>query len=288
LRKNLERSPPEPNALSFSGRRQSLMMVASKYREILERLGLTSLEQVRRFHGELVKNHRGRRDILRIVAADSAGRPLTLYLKRNWKPYKKDGLASLWRRGRVWSQSRQEWENCLALQRAGVATAELAAWGEECGPLWERFSFILTEAAPGRPLSAFLAECADRSLRRRVIEALADLVRRMHDAGLAAPDLFTRHVFLDLEGERPRFRLIDMARLDRRRLPLRLRARDLAALNAAAPLRHVSARERILFLRRYAGRTDRRLARAVAKRMKRLLKRRKFRDFAAEPPFPNA
>ena len=79
------------------------MMVASKYREILERLGLTSLEQVRRFHGELVKNHRGRRDILRIVAADSAG----------------------------------------------------------------------------RPLSAFLAECADRSLRRRVIEALADLVRRI-------------------------------------------------------------------------------------------------------------
>jgi hypothetical protein len=53
--------------------------------------------------------------VLRIPVTDLNGRALTLYLKRTWKSYKKDGLFSLLQHGRVWSISRCEWENSKRL-----------------------------------------------------------------------------------------------------------------------------------------------------------------------------
>jgi heptose I phosphotransferase len=255
------------------------VLVIAKYHDLLRQLGLDSLDGVARFSGELVKNHKGRRDIHRIRAqAGSLG--LTLYLKRNFTPYKKDGLRSLITRGAVWSQSRVEWENSLALQRAGISVAEPIAFGEECGFGWEKSSFILTAAAGGQlTLDSFLREERDPRARRKVFDALGGQIRRMHDAGFASPDLFTRHVFVDISAE-PAFCLIDMARLDHRRpMPSRLRARDLAALHVTAPLRQVTARERLRFMRVYGG--DSRLRKQVLERARHLLTRRKFADFSA-------
>jgi len=256
------------------------MIVFAKHEALLQQLGLATLEQVKAFHGELVKNHRGRRDIFRIVANESEGLMRVLYLKRNWRPYRKDGLASLLRRGKVWSIARCEWENSLALQAAGLNTAALVACGEELSPFWEKFSFIITEAAPGRTVAQFLRECSDRARRRQVFDALARSIRRMHDAGLASPDLYTRHLFVDTPGDEPTFCFIDMARMDRvSRLPLRKRARDLAALNVTAPLQFVSKCERVRFLKIYAGGVDKRLAPLVARRVAHLLQHRRFQLF---------
>jgi hypothetical protein len=264
------------------------VVVIAKHQAPLNKLGLSALAGVKAFRGELVKDHKGRRDIFRIKTSTDGGHPLVLFLKRSWSPYKKDGLASLLRRGKVWSISRREWENSKLLAAAGLKTAELVAYGEDCGPLWERFSFILTEAADGaQTVEQFLRECRDRARRRRVFDALARHIRRMHDAGLATPDLFTRHLFVDDRAEPPQFCLIDMARLDRGQpLPARLRARDLAALNITAPLCFVSVRERVRFLKVYAGQTDKPLARQIRRRVEHLLQRRKFRWFHQEvaPP----
>jgi tRNA A-37 threonylcarbamoyl transferase component Bud32 len=260
------------------------VVVIAKHRAALEEIGLATLEQARTFRAELVKDHRGRRDIQRLTIRDENGQTRVLFLKRNWRPYKKDGLASLLRRGKVWSQSRQEWENSRALENAGVRVAGLVAYGEECGPLWERFSFILTGQAPGQTVEQFLRECRDRTLRRRVFDALARFIRRMHDAGLATPDLFTRHIFVDAAGAEPEFCLIDLARLDRaKKLSPSQRARNLAALNVTAPLRCVATRERVRFLKLYAGSTRKPLARLIARRIEHLLRRRKFHDFRTPP-----
>ncbi len=233
------------------------MIEISKHRTALEALGLTTLDDMKRYRGELVKDHHGRRDILRIKLPDT-----TLYLKRNWHPYKKDGLHSLLQHGAVWSIAKQEWENSRALQAAGMHTAGLVAYGEDCGPLWERFSFIITEAAPGRPLN--------ESFQTVSPEALAREIRKMHDAGLFTPDLFARHIWVD--GDR--FTLIDMARLDDGPA-----ARDLAALNVTAPLRLVSTRQRIRFLKAYGAEH---LLPQIKARVRYLLKkRRKFADFSA-------
>ena len=257
------------------------MVTIAKHAALLEKLGLSTLAGVKSFRGELVKNHKGRRDIFRIKATDAEGGEQVFFLKRSWKPYKKDGLSSLLRRGQVWSVSRQEWENSQALQAAGLRTAGLVAFGEDCGPLWEKFSFILTEAATGsQTLEQFLRTCDEPARRRRVFDALAVEVRKMHDAGLASPDLFTRHLFVDESAGAPKFCFIDMARLDRERpLTGRLRARDLAALNISAPLRFVSARERVRFLHVYSGGSVKPLAARICRRVEYLLKRRKFRGF---------
>ena len=256
------------------------MVVIAKHQALLDKLGLSTLAGAKAFKGDLVKDHKGRRDIFRIRTNAGDGRDLVLFLKRNWNPYKKDGIASLIRRGRVWSLSRQEWENSKRLAAAGLKSAELVAYGEECGPLWERFSFILTEAAGAQTVEQFLRECHDHLQRRRVFDALARTIRKMHDAGLATPDLFTRHLFVDEHAEPPQFCFIDMTRLNQGlSLSARLRARDLAALNITAPLRHVSVRERVRFLRVYAGRLDKPLARRIRRRVEYLLQRRKFRRF---------
>ena len=255
------------------------VFVVTKHHDILRQLGLDSMDRVKAFSGgDLIKNHKGQRDILRIPVQPAG---LVLFLKRNWKPYKKDGMRSLFTRGRVWSQSRVEWENSLALQRAGVDVAEPVAFGEECGWFWERSSFILTAAARGEmTLENFLRNVRDSRERRVVFDVVARMVRRMHDAGLASPDLFTRHIFVERSRHEPQLCLIDMARLDRcRALSSRLRARDLAALHVTAPLRYVTMRERLRFLAVYGG--DRRLLQQIEQRSTHLLKRRKFADFSA-------
>ena len=261
----------------------SPVVVIARHRAVVERLHLGTLPGVKAFSGELVKNHRGRRDILRIRTTDERGRELTLFLKRNWRPYKKDGLRSLLRRRAVWSASREEWNNALALQQAGLQTAPLVAYGEECGPAWEKFSFILTAAADGdRTVQDILRESHNGAGRRRVLDALALEVEKMHAAGLAWPDLFTRHLFVNETAVPPQFCLIDTARLEARRpLSRRQRARDLAALHVTAPLHLVTPRERLRFALVYAGAEVRALLPFIARRAKRLLKRRKFRDFCA-------
>jgi tRNA A-37 threonylcarbamoyl transferase component Bud32 len=249
------------------------VLVIAKHHEVLRGAGLDTMEGVKHFRGELIKNHKGRRDIQRVETA--AG---VFFLKRNWKPYRKDGLKSLLTRGRAWSQSRVEWENSLALQRAGIGVAEPIAFGEECGLFWEHFSFIITASAQGElTLEEFLRTARESSARRTVLAGLAATIRSMHDAGLSSPDLFTRHIFVE-PAPLPKFCLIDMARLDRgSRTSLKARARDLAALNVTAPLRFVSARERLRFLGAYGG--DRKLRGAVEKRSQYLLRRRKFAAF---------
>lgn len=267
----------------------STRIVIARHTALVERLRLATLTEARLFRGELIKDHKGRRDIFRIPLGERAqGDVRMLFLKRNWKPYRKDGLASLIQRGTVWSAARREWENGQDLQAAGLQTAGLVAYGEDCGPLWERFSFLVTEAATGsQTVDQFLRQCRDWTERKRVFSALAREVRRMHAAGLATPDLFTRHVFVNLIVDPPQFCWIDMARLDRARpMPMRWRARDLAALNITAPLRFVAARERLRFLIIYAAgsrRDTRTLFQRIERRMKHLLARRKFRDFGGAP-----
>ena len=257
------------------------MVIVEKHRTELESLGLATVAGSKAFQGDLVKNHKGRRDIFRVPLANADGTTL-LFLKRNWRPYKKDGIASLLKNGRPHSLSQQEWENSRALEKAGFRAAPLVAIGEECGPLWERFSFLITESAPGETVESFLRSCQDENLRRRVIEALAMEIQRLHQAGFASPDLFTRHIFVDVNSEPIRFCLIDMARLDRgKKVSDRMRARDLAALNITAPIRFVSAKERLRFMKIYRGSLDRRLIGLIRERVKYLLARRKFRHFHA-------
>jgi hypothetical protein len=257
------------------------VLIIEKHRQVLARLGLETLDQFKRYGGEAVQPNRNRREVLRIRTTDDDGRELVLFLKRNWCSHKKDGFLSLLRHGRVWSQARQEWENSKAMQRAGVKTATLVAYAEECGPCWEKFSCLLTEAAAGtHNVEQFVRERREPPERRRILKAVARGVRRMHEAGVSTPDLYGRHVFLDPASPSPSLCLIDVARLHQG-IPLsaELRVRALAALNVSVPVRFVSLRERLEFLNAYAGRVDRKLFEQIQKRTEVLLSRKKYPNF---------
>lgn len=255
-----------------------------KHQAVLERLGLTSLEGVKNYQGELVKDHWGRRSIVRISTEDEHGQPLVMYLKRYGERGRKDGLASILRRGSVWSIAYEEWHNSDRLARAGYCVPEVVAYGDECAAFWETYSFILTKAAPSKhTLFNFMQACHDRSTRRRVILALAEFVRRLHENGLAIPDLFARHIFFDEKQEPIVFCLIDVARLvEVERISMHERVVDLTALNISSPLRFVSPRERILFLHAYGRSMTRKLFPLIRKRLMRIGTRTKYRNFFAE------
>lgn len=260
-------------------------MFISQQPVLLAELRLTTLEAVKTYQSpHLVKNHRGHRDILRIHTILD-GAPTALFLKRLWKVPKKDGLKSILQHRQVRSRARQEALNYQALASAGIGVPRVISFGEENSLLWERFSFILTAAAPGKSLEDFLrAHPAGSLLRRQTLHALALFIRKLHDAGLFSPDLFTRHVFISFSSERvdlsPVFTLIDMARLDQASPgSLRLRARDLAALNITAPLSRVTRSERIRFLQTYDVRSARSLFPRIQRRVQYLLKRAKYKPF---------
>lgn len=258
------------------------MMLIERNQVLLERIGLATLEGVKSFQGEVIERVAGKRDVQRICVAEESGRKLVMYLKRHWRSDRKEALMSLLKHGRVWSVARVEWENALILQRAGFHTGELVACGDEMTLLGERFSFLLTEAARGPvTLGQFNQDCRDRTLRRKVFDALALELRRLHQHGLSMPDLFSRHVFFDPASDPVEFSFIDVARLERHRgLPIIHRARALAALNVTSPIRFVSARERVRFLRVYAGTGPlRSLVTQIEVRTRRLLERKKYRAF---------
>lgn len=274
---------------------RTVFHIEPRYRPTLEKLGLDSLARVMEFQGERLKEQRGRRDVLRVQAATDDGRKVTLFVKRMWKSYKKDGFRSLFTRGRVISKGRKEYENTQKVLRAGFAAPSLVAYGEDCGLARENCSFIITEEVRGQPLDEWLAECTSIKARRHLIAALGRWIAKLHDAGIAYPDIFSRHIFVhpksdpaaeSIDGE-PGFALIDLARLAPCRWPMAnfWRVRDLAALNASLTMRQAGKADRIRFLRAYCGnkKAMRRLIRRIAARMKVLLEREKFADFYSRP-----
>ena len=249
-----------------------------QHRALLEELGLHTMEGVKRFEGKIVERTPGRRDVLKIEVPPVNGLPAALFLKRHWKVNRMKSLLTFPKRLRIESLASREWENAKRLQRAGFKTAPLVAHGEECGLLGEKFSFLITEVAPGScSLEEFYQECHEHPSRRHVFDSLAFELQRLHSAGMSMPDLFARHIFFSAEAECLSFCFIDVARLETGHpLSSAQKARSLAALNVSAPAHLVSTAERLRFLQRYAGGIDLKLFSLVRKRTYFLLRRRRY------------
>jgi heptose I phosphotransferase len=116
-----------------------------------------------------------------------------------------------------------------------------------------------------------------RAARRALILQLADLVRRLHGAGLFHRDLYLAHIFIgpDVDGP-PQLFLIDLQRVVAPRWRRwRWMIKDLAALNFSSAQAGVPGAERLRWLRHYLGvrrlrAEDRRLVRAVAAKSARM------------------
>jgi hypothetical protein len=145
-----------------------------------------------------------------------------------------------------------------ALLARGIATARPAAAAD----LWRRGavadSLLVTEAVDGEPLSDWLrSPRRPPALRRRLARDLAQMLRRMHDAGFSHRDLKAPNILVSPhEGAGVRPVLVD---LDGLRQAIRVsawrRARDLMRLSVSLDEWGVARQtDRLRFLRAYLGR----------------------------------
>ena len=167
-----------------------------------------------------------------------------------------------------------------ALRSAGIGCPDVAALGEDGSE-----AFVLLRDATGMTeLRAFLPTLASGEERNRLADALGRELARMHDAGFIHPDLFAKHILAGPEGESYRFCILDWQRGQRRRrVPLQLRCRDLAVLDATLMDVLASDRLRLRCLRAYCatqanGPPLGRLARQIRRQAERLRRRQHLRE----------
>jgi len=207
------------------------MVVSAEALPLLRRAGLASFDDFMNFSGGTRICHKRGRSVVRFEIDGRA-----FYLKRNrlhrvefWKALARFRWPAL--------GATVEWENILALQKAGIPTVVPVAVGEHtcCG--LETASFTVTEELYGaEPLDKVVRREFAGSLtpeKRRekwlLIRSLAAVARKFHGSGMNHQDFYLNHFFLGQDGT---IYLLDLQRVVRRsQVPEHYRVKDLAQLN---------------------------------------------------------
>lgn len=110
-------------------------------------------------------------------------------------------------------------------------------------------------------------------LRRRLIEAVARQVRKLHQARLVHRHLQLKHIYVRLDDDQVDVRFIDLESSRRHPLGFGIGLRDLVTMNRSA--REVPATDRLRFILAYLGvnRLDRRSRRLCRKIIKATIKK---------------
>jgi len=230
------------------------LLVRKSWLELFERTHLLGFRNFMNTRTGEILGERDDRERMRMELDSPEGKRV-FYLKR----YQKSSpLRLLWILLGVCSRShgRQELVNIARMQKAGLFTLTAAAAGEAGRT---EGSFVLLEELRGfQPLDDFLAgPCRPRTLSdtRELIRALAQYVRKLHQAGIDHRDLYLCHFFVRPEDPARTLRLIDLQRI-KRSWGLRQRhgfIKDLSAMNYSAEQTGVSRADRLRFILAYFG-----------------------------------
>lgn len=199
---------------------------------------------------QLVKRN-ARREVWRAVIQDTP-----FYLKYYSRDTGLRALAGLFRD----TACRAEWQGGLYALRAGVAAAQPVAYTTALHRGRRRCALLITQAIePAQPLGEFWSQLSsDHDLARRradqtqLIELLAELIARAHQAGFEHLDMHAANILVQpIAPRRYRTVFVDLQSA-RRGVPLSARAvvRNLAQLNQWFR-RHSTIGDRLRFLRAY-------------------------------------
>jgi len=251
------------------------------FQERLRRAGLGSFEQVMHCaEGRCIRRLKHRENWYLPASENNHDEP-GLYLKKH-------RVRSWLNRLRAWiglgpgeTPARREVRYVRMLKADGIEVMSVAAYGEELRPDGRLDAFLLTEELQGYedlarflrrrfpPLPDRITPGRDKDLLR-LIQRVAEVARRFHQAGYNHRDFYCCHFFVR-EPSPGQFdiRLIDLQRVQRRRWRRRRwLIKDLAQLAWSAPRDRIGLTHRLAFLRHYLGhrrlsRADKRLLRAV-------------------------
>ncbi|HVX15480.1 MAG TPA: lipopolysaccharide kinase InaA family protein [Pirellulales bacterium] len=255
------------------------MWVDLEYEEELKRLGLTGFDAVMHSsQGQLLRTLPDRENWRLELAAD--GRQHILFLKKHRTRSLIERFS--WLLGRTTTTpGRIEAENVVALQRAGIESMRVVAFGEHVRR-GATESFFMTEGLRGFvQLDHFLRQrfvpAAERTRAdgelTSLVASVADVARRFHTAGFNHRDFYCCHFFIhESPGSRFAVRLIDLQRVEKRRWwRERWIVKDLAQLAYSAPRERITNTLRMRFIKQYLG-VDR-LGPAGKRLVRRILRR---------------
>lgn len=216
---------------------QGRILAAREDIEILEELGLHTLQAAMHFSRGTMMRDAGPRKTYRVEAQGEV-----LYVKihsavsfrRRWTMFGRQNG----------SPARIEWDNINGLRRAGFDVPEPVAFGESAAILGSpRQSFLVTREVPGPQLDELLSggypdpkRRGPRVARDQVLRDLSGMIRRFHASGFFHKDLYFCHLIVTEDERWGRPYLIDLGRVNQQ-FPPRRRwlVKDLAALNYSAP-----------------------------------------------------
>lgn len=218
-------------------------------------------EHIRQLQGEVYRSREGRRTF-RCVIND---RPyfIKFHSGIGWREI----LKNLLQGRRPVLGARNEWQAIRLLDRLGITTMSLAGYGERGTNPARRESFIITDDLQHTMSLEHLGQQWRQNPpasgdRIHLIHRLADISRRMHEAGMNHRDYYLCHFLTDeqfaldnhTDDSRPLY-LIDLHRAQlRNQVPLRWRRKDLAGLYFSALDVPLSTRDLLRFIRRYRQR----------------------------------
>jgi hypothetical protein len=228
--------------------------------------------------GEIVKSVRKDR-FTSLITLKLDGNDFESYIKRS----RYSILTDIWKGIRKFTRQRSsflnEYNALILLAGSGVPTiTPIAAGIKRKGLICQ--SFILTASlgetvklADWAPQHLTVKEPRTEKDKRAVIESLARITRTMHESGINHRDYYLTHIHIKKDESRePALFVIDLNRADiRKRVPLRWRVKDIAALNFSAPTSVFTRTDRMRFVKIYLsanklGREEKRFVKRVIKK----------------------
>jgi len=213
-------------------------------------------EHIMRLEGEVFRDVRGRRT-LRVILADQPYFA-KLHYGVGWGEIFKNLLS-----GRLpIIGAGTEWRAIHRLQELGIPTTPAVAYGcRGRNPARQRSFVITRDLGDIVSLEDFCRDWATQPppvvLKRKLVAAVADIARRLHDNGLNHRDFYICHFCLDramlTKGEILLY-LIDLHRVGiRSATPEAARMKDIAALYFSALDAGLSRGDYLRFMRLYRG-----------------------------------
>jgi len=228
------------------------LFVNQAFSELLDTSGLTSFDDFMRLEGVVVKSAVRDRSTHRL---DLQG--VTVYIKKHLFPGIREILKNFLR-FRFPPGALNEWQALLAFHAHNIPTMSPICAGTK-SLLWklEKESFLLTDdVGEASRLDDFLklygaVPCRGKVLetKKKILENLADITRRMHSAGINHRDYYLCHILVD---NPERLYVIDLHRVNvRDKVGRRWRVKDLAALLFSSLEVPVTHGQRLAFYKRY-------------------------------------
>ena len=210
------------------------IVFADSWQPRLAELGLRTFDDFYRIDEGTAIGANQKRNVHRLTLGDGPNRKV-LFMKRFHHPHFKDMLSTVRTFGHFVSQAGVEWRNARHLLDHGIGTYRPACMGERTHWKMETHSFFITEQLDQACLLDFVQgewNTLNRPAQDRIIVAMANLARRLHELNVAVPDLVVWHLFFEPTdaADDVQLSIIDLHRMTPGVHSQRRKARDMSRL----------------------------------------------------------